>query len=216
MSKYSLIGCLAAAALMVGCSDIKREPGSVYMPDMGDSRAYETYAPHENLKEKGIFYDNTPVAGTVGRGESYIWHLAKDAAGDTTNYNAARAVANPITTLTQADWEETERRYLVNCGICHGAKLDGNGPLWKDGDGPYPAAPKNLVSDAGMLAMPEGQMFYSVTYGKNLMGSYASQLSPEWRWKIIHYIKAKQKGQDKPAAETAVQLPEPVPTEAAH
>jgi hypothetical protein len=27
--------------------------------------------------------------------------------------------------------------------------------------------------------MPEGQMFYSVTYGKNMMGSYASQLEPQ-------------------------------------
>ena len=41
--------------------------------------------------------------------------------------------------------KEAERLYLVNCGICHGPKLDGNGPLWKDGDGPYPSAPKNLV-----------------------------------------------------------------------
>ena len=38
----------------------------------------------------------------------------------------------------------------------------------------------------------EGTMFHSVTYGKNLMGSYASQLSTEQRWMIIHYIKEKQ------------------------
>jgi hypothetical protein len=35
-------------------------------------------------------------------------------------------------------------------------------------------------------------MFYSVTYGKNKMGSYASQLNTEQRWMVIDYIKAKQ------------------------
>jgi len=35
-------------------------------------------------------------------------------------------------------------------------------------------------------------MFYSVTYGKNLMGSYASQLTRTQRWMVIAYIKSKQ------------------------
>src|SRR5262249_2964134 len=82
--------------------------------------------------------------------------------------------------------------YLVNCAVCHGMKLDGNGPLYKDGTGPFPSAPKNLAGDQGMINMPEGQMFYSVTYGKNMMGSYASQITTRQRWMIIHYIKAQQ------------------------
>jgi hypothetical protein len=36
--------------------------------------------------------------------------------------------------------------------------------------------PATLVGDAKYESMPEGQMYYSTTYGKNLMGSYASQL----------------------------------------
>ena len=35
-------------------------------------------------------------------------------------------------------------------------------------------------------------MFYSVTYGKNMMGSYASQITSKQRWMIIHFIKAQQ------------------------
>jgi mono/diheme cytochrome c family protein len=96
--------------------------------------------------------------------------------------------------LTGAETAEAERLYLVNCGICHGAKLDGNGPLYKGGEGPYPAKPATFVGagDALYAAMPEGQMFYSVTYGKNLMGSYASQLNRMQRWEVIRYIKIKQ------------------------
>jgi hypothetical protein len=51
--------------------------------------------------------------------------------------------------------------------------------------------------------MPAGQMFYSVAYGKNLMGSYASQLSRKQRWKIIAYIKAKQQEGKKAAPAAA-------------
>ena len=86
---------------------------------------------------------------------------------------------------------EAQRLYLVNCGICHGPKLDGQGPLFTSGV--YPSAPRNFM-DALMKMMPEGQMFYSVTYGKNMMGSYASQLSTKQRWMVIAYIKSKQGG----------------------
>jgi len=62
---------------------------------------------------------------------------------------------------------------------------------------------KNLVGDPIVSVMPDGQMFYSITYGKNLMGSYASQLSKKQRWMIVHYIKAQQaaaKATSAPAA----------------
>jgi mono/diheme cytochrome c family protein len=196
MKKLSIITVLSAAAVIVGCSDVKRTPGHVYMPDMAYSRAYETYADHSNLAAKGISYNNMPVAGTVARGEDMPFHLAKDAVGDSTNYVASKQVKSPIDSLSAADATEAERLYLINCGICHGSKLDGNGPLYNDAKGPYSAAPKNLIT----LAMPEGQMFYSVTYGKNAMGSYASQLSRKQRWMVISYIKNKQAGAKTAAA----------------
>lgn len=192
MKKLSIIAILCAGAVIVSCSDVKRKPGSIYMPDMAYSRAYESYADHSNLAEKGINYNNRPVEGTIARGEEMPFHIAKDAAGDTTNYYASRAVKNPIDSLSDKQLAEAERLYLVNCGICHGAKLDGNGPLYKGGEGPYAAKPATLVGDIKYESMPEGQMFYSVAYGKNLMGSYASQLSRTQRWMVIKYIKGKQ------------------------
>lgn len=194
MKKLSIITVLSAAAVIVGCSDVKRTPGRVYMPDMAYSRAYETYADHDNLFLKGISYNNMPVAGTVARGEEMPFHLTKDAMGDSTNYVASKQVKSPIDSLTATDAAEAERLYLINCGICHGGKLDGNGPLYNGGKGPYAAAPKDLLGDAVVSVMPEGQMFYSVTYGKNMMGSYASQLSRKQRWMVIRYIKTKQSG----------------------
>lgn len=190
MKKLSILFFVSAAIILISCSDIKRKPGAIYMPDMAYSRAYETYTDHSNLAEKDINYNNQPVAGTVARGEELPFPYAKDAPGDTTNYVASKQVKNPLPALNAKDLAEAERLYLINCGICHGTKLDGNGPLYKDGTGPYPAAPKNLIT----LNMPEGQMFYSITYGKNLMGPYGSQLSRKQRWMVIDYIKSKQAG----------------------
>jgi mono/diheme cytochrome c family protein len=192
-----LFGMAAILMLAVSCSDVKRTPGKVYMPDMAYSRAYETYSTNP------VFADGrtsqAPVTGTVKRGDEFPVHIEKDAIGDTTHYFASRQLPNPIASLTDAELKETERLYLINCGICHGAKLDGNGPLWNNGDGPYPSKPATLVGDSKYESMPEGQMFYSLTYGKNLMGSYASQLSAKQRWQVIHYIKVKQ-GKIKVAA----------------
>ncbi|HXB06777.1 MAG TPA: cytochrome c [Puia sp.] len=182
-----------AATVFVGCDSVQREPGRIYMPDMAYSRAYETYAMTEEQKAKllqqGIHFSNTPVPGTIKRGELFPFLLTQDKAGDSTNYVASKAVKNPLTSL---DTVEAARLYLVNCGICHGPKLDGNGPLYKGGDGPFPSKPATLVGDARYEAMPEGQMYYSVTFGKNKMGSYASQLNTTRRWMVIAYIKSKQ------------------------
>ncbi|MFN6374939.1 MAG: c-type cytochrome [Chitinophagia bacterium] len=192
MKRATIVICGLAALMIaaVGCSDVKRKPGKVYMPDMAYSRAYETYSTNPVFADGRT--NQEPVAGTVKRGEFYPVHIAMDAIGDTANYYASRSLANPIDSLNAEQMKETERIYLINCGICHGAKLDGNGPLWKDGDGPFPAKPAALVGDAKYESMPAGQMFYSITYGKNLMGGYASQITAKQRWEVIAYIKSKQ------------------------
>jgi mono/diheme cytochrome c family protein len=118
---------------------------------------------------------------------------------DSAGYAMSASVKNPLE-VTSVDLKEAERLYLVNCGICHGKKLDGNGPLWNDGNGPYPSKPIALVGDAKYEAMAEGTMFHSLTYGKNAMGSYASQLSTKQRWMVITYVKSKQGAKAAPAA----------------
>ena len=206
----AFVFCLGLA--IMSCSDVRRSPGAVYMPDMGYSVAVETYAKLDSTKftsnpselgEGKIYYTAYPVAGTIARGDELPFPYAMDKAGDSTNYVASKQVQSPVPALTPVEMKETERLYLVNCAICHGAKLDGNGPLYKDGSGPFASAPRNLAGDPLMISMPEGQMFYSVTYGKNMMGSYASQITSKQRWMIIHYIKAQQAAKAatvKPAA----------------
>lgn len=206
MKKLSiLLIALVTVITVISCGDdVKREPGAIYMPDMAYSRAYETYSDHSNLARDGIFFNNMPVKGTVPRGMVLPYHLDNDSAG----YANSMYVSNPVENFSAQDSIETERLYLINCAICHGTNLNGNGPLYKDGTGPYAAKPATLVGDPAIEAKSEGDYYHVQTYGKGQMGSYASQLSRRQRWMIAHYIKLKQKkggsaGSAAPADSTA-------------
>lgn len=199
MNKYFYIAVVVLSAVAAGCGAGK-DPGIAYMPDMYYSRAYETYAADHILKDSGIFYNRKPVPGTVSADEDLAFHF--DLKHDSTGYVQSASLKNPLDSGAAINLKEAERLYLVNCGICHGAALDGNGPLFKGGEGPYSAKPATLVGDAVYEAMAPGTMFYSITYGKGQMGSYASQLTPKERWEVVAYIKSKQK-KAAPAATAA-------------
>ncbi len=203
MKKFLIIATFIIAVIAAAsCNKVRRTPGRTYMPDMTYSRAYESYASTDALKNEGVFYNARPVEGTMARGDEMPFPIAQDKPGDTANYFASRQVKS-LLSKDSIDMTEAERLFLVNCGICHGSKLDGNGPLYNGGNGPFPAKPATLVGDAKYESMPEGQMFYSVTYGKNMMGSYASQLSTRQRWMVIAYIKSKQGGAAGTGTKTA-------------
>ena len=207
MKKFWIISVLAVTvAGMMSCNKVRRSPGRAYMPDMAYSRAVETYSSTEGLRKEGINYSAMPVKGTIARGDMLdIYPYANDSIG----YANSKNVANPLPALDAKQFIEAARLYLVNCGICHGEKLDGNGPLYKGGDGPFPNKPAALVGDAKYDAMAPGTMFHSITYGLNSMGGYASQVSTQQRWMIIHYIKEKQAANSSaatkmPAADSTV------------
>ena len=191
-------GCIAISLGFSSCGGAHGDdPGHSYMPDMYYSRAYEAYGynnvggERDSLMKRGIFYNGMPVPGTVARGERLSYHLTNDSAG----LRSANALRNPYDTVTfsKGTMKEAERIYLINCGICHGDKLDGNGPIWNGGNGPYPAAPRPLNAEYAK-ALSDGHYFHVITFGKGAMGSYASQTTPEQRWQIIKYIRSKQGG----------------------
>lgn len=188
--------CTVAVAVTVVSCGSSDKPGRAYMPDMSYSVAYETYAPSdERLKASGASYNHRPVTGAIARGDAFPYTIPKSDSG----YARAAFVKSPLN-LDSINLKEAERLYLVNCGICHGAKLDGNGPLYNGGEGPFSAKPIALVNDEKADNMTEGTMFYSVTYGKGQMGSYASQLNTKQRWEVVAYIKSKQAKKAAPAA----------------
>jgi mono/diheme cytochrome c family protein len=193
LTNFLAIAVTVIIILLSSCSSDKRHPGKVYMPDMAYSRTFETYAELDsqlytsNINEKGglrIFFNEMPPAGTIKRGEMFPYTLPNDSTG----YKLSAEIPNPLGPglLNNADSAETARLFNINCAICHGAKGVANGPL----SGKIGAI-ANLTLDLYKV-MKDGTMFHSITYGKNNMGSYASQLNRKQRWQVIKYIRTLQ------------------------
>lgn len=188
-----------SALLVLASCDDNSKPGRIYMPDMAYSRAYETYMKRDTSvfttdpAEKGgkmIYYNGAPAAGTIKRGEMFAYTLPNDSNG----YRMSAAVKNPVDSMSGAEMAEAGRLYNINCGVCHGEKGTGNGPLAE-----RIGAVANLTLP-NYVSMTDGTMFHSITYGKNNMGSYASQLNRKQRWQVISYVRTLQ---PKPAGAAA-------------
>lgn len=182
MKKYLVTFVIAGSAVLAACNsgDIRRNPGKTYAPDMVYSQAYDAYTTNP-VTANGLT-SQQPVKGTVARGHALPNHLTES---DT---NAYYAMQSPYS-FTEKDLDEAKRLYNIYCGICHGTALDGNGPLFASGK--FASMPANFKGE-NYLNMPSGKMYYAVMYGKNTMGSYASQLNEHDRWAVIAYIKKVQ------------------------
>lgn len=193
MKRFTYLSAIASLSIMtlLGC-DGNKEPGRIYMPDMAYSRGVETYSEHDAVFTRDvnavggklIFYNAMAPKGTLKRGELFAYTLPNDSNG----YKMSAAVKNPFDSMGKAQMTEAGRLFNINCAICHGAGGAANGPLSTGG---YIGGVANLTGDA-YVKMADGTMFHSVTYGKGIMGSYASQLSRAQRWMIIKYIRTLQ------------------------
>jgi mono/diheme cytochrome c family protein len=79
-------------------------------------------------------------------------------------------------------------RFQIFCSPCHGAIGDGNG-ITKQ----YGMAATPTYHDARLRDMPVGEIFNTITHGKNLMGRYGDKLAVKDRWAVIAYVRALQK-----------------------
>ncbi|MBL7718523.1 MAG: cytochrome c [Flavipsychrobacter sp.] len=180
---------IVVATLLVGlgltaCNsgNMRRNPGKIYAPDMTYSQAYDAYTYNPNFADS--MSSRKPVEGTIAMGHELPDHLKE---GDTLAYKSYTTALR----FNDADIKEAKRIYDIYCGICHGQQLDGNGPLYAGGEGKFAAKPANF-KEGNYLNMPAGQIYAAIKYGKNKMGSYASQLDIKQRWMIVAYIKKVQ------------------------
>ncbi len=91
----------------------------------------------------------------------------------------------PVTSLILA---RGQQRYTIYCAPCHGQTGEGNGITKKIG---AMAVVANL-HDKRIVELPDGDIFNTVSNGKNNMQGYAPQISVEDRWAIIAYLRALQ------------------------
>ena len=97
---------------------------------------------------------------------------------------------NPLP-ITAALLKRGQQRFTINCSPCHGQLADGNGITKKIN---AMAVVANL-HDKRMVEMTDGELFYVITNGRNLMGAYGANVTVEDRWAIVAYLRALQLSQ---------------------
>jgi len=138
-----------------------------------------------------------PVAGTIPRsvpvqtasGEVYPYEDAPVNTGfltGTTNFVAI----NPLP-ITAALLKRGQQRFTINCSPCHGQLGDGTGITKKIG---AMAVVANL-HDKRIVEMTDGELFYVITNGRNLMGAYGPNVTVSDRWATVAYLRALQLSQ---------------------
>ena len=80
-----------------------------------------------------------------------------------------------------------QQRYGIYCAICHGAAGQGNGVVKSFGL----VTIRPLIDDL-LRVQPDGQIFNTITHGKNTMGAYGPVIAVEDRWAIVTYVRALQ------------------------
>jgi Cytochrome C oxidase, cbb3-type, subunit III len=81
-----------------------------------------------------------------------------------------------------------QQRFTINCTPCHGATGEGKGITQKIG---AMAVVANL-HDKRIVELPDGELFFVITNGRNLMGAYGANVTVQDRWAIIAYLRALQ------------------------
>jgi len=92
--------------------------------------------------------------------------------------------------------ERGRQRFTINCAVCHGATAAGNG-ITKE----YGLATVVSLQDERIRKMADGEIFNTITHGKNTMLAYGPNVPVADRWAIICYLRALQRSQNGMAAD---------------
>jgi mono/diheme cytochrome c family protein len=127
-----------------------------------------------------------PVEGTVARGFIPYPYMGID--------EPQEFLSNPFLPSIE-NLKLGKKKFLTYCSPCHGNFGDGDSRL----KGQFPNPP-SLHSER-IRNFEDGRFYHVITNGKNIMPSYAAQISREERWAIVNYIRVLQKAKNATAAE---------------
>ena len=185
----NIVLILFSIVILWGCGRNPTDPGIEYASQMYHSIPLEPYSQTDYNK---YFPDKknaqSPVPGTVPVGKSdYYYPYPNDADG---YEQAGKELKNPYTVDVKF-LAEGKRLFDLYCKHCHGEQGGNDGTVMASGKFPKPGWP-NYQSDY-IRTLPEGKIFHTLTYGKNLMGSHATHLSPKERWMVVAHVKELSK-----------------------
>jgi cytochrome c5 len=93
--------------------------------------------------------------------------------------------------VTRDLMERGQQRFNITCAMCHGATAAGNG-ITKQ----YGLATVVTLQDERIRKMADGEIFNTITNGKNTMMAYGPNIVVADRWAIIAYLRALQRSQN--------------------
>ncbi|MEX0326615.1 MAG: cytochrome c [Puniceicoccaceae bacterium] len=190
---------LAALVLTVmgfrGCKSTK--PPLEIFPDMDRQMRFHEQGKTEFFGDKRM--DREPVAGTVPfvtEEHEAFPHLSPDNRFREDDYLATGKIdaetfgdGIPVEVSLEAMKEGAEI-YEIYCTICHGESGNGKGVVASERYG-YPTIASLLQTR--LIELPDGDIFNTITHGKNTMGPYGSKIRVEDRWKVVMYVRALQR-----------------------
>lgn len=141
-----------------------------------------------------------PVEGTVARGE-----LRSDAYFYTGKVGSDPGDYMPFP-VTAEILKRGQERFNIYCAPCHSRLGDGNGMIPQRG---YRHPPS--YHDERLRKAPLGYFFDVITSGFGAMPSYADQIPPDDRWRIVAYIRALQLSQNATEADAGQAISSPLP-----
>lgn len=156
-----------------------------------------------------------PVAGTVPIG--YEFPKSETIANPVAAVPAAAPARSTFAFATTNDYHDTGKmganwgtglpvevtpqllqrgheRFNITCAMCHGVKGDGNGATKQFG-----LTTVVTLQDDRIRKMSDGEIFNTITNGKNTMMAYGPNIPVNDRWAIIAYLRALQRSQNATA-----------------
>ena len=110
--------------------------------------------------------------------------------------------------VTPEFMQRGQQRFNINCAVCHGPTAAGNGIVKQ-----YGLTTVVSLQDERLRNMSDGEVFNTITHGKNTMMSYGPNVTVNDRWAIIAYLRALQRSQNATIAdvppEARVELEKP-------
>lgn len=180
MRNKNIFGFVALAVAMgitfTSCNS-EESPGWEYMPDMYRGPALEAYEPYD--RDEDNLSAKEPAQGSIPRGfMAYKSYPATQAGYDDAKVNLTMPDRIPTDSIALSDGAKL---YGIYCEMCHGEKGAGQGTLVKQGK--FLGVPSYADRE-----ITPGSIFHVVTYGKGVMGSHASQVTPEERWLLSQHV----------------------------
>lgn len=187
------IATVSLTVALASCTSDPQSPGIEYMPDMYRTPALEPYSGNSNYADS--MEARIPAEGSIAQG-----YIPYGIPNTNEGYElAGNILKNPLLS-SDVTLSEGKEIYTKFCTHCHGKEGKGDGLTVTAGGHPPPPA----YDSQTLKNLPEGKMFHTITYGKNLMGPHASQLNVEERWKVIRYVQTLQ-GNEANAEETTAE-----------